>query len=421
MGSEGDFAVNAVASEGVIADTDPQSVVVLSHCLWSQYSSTKLTLNHKQNSQLGDTKNSGSSLKAGTLLSVQKNVALGVFVSASNNEITQNYYNRAIVNSFEGGFYGGIFGQNSELKFHLSLGQHNFSTRRNIELVNDYKPLAQFNATSFKGGLQATYVSKSVRNFDIKPFVGFRTALISNEEINEKGGEITNLKVLANDYKSLTGFAGLKLQTDAQNFSWYIKGEIEYLFLGNDTQSQFQMKFLQDQTQPQGVMNIKGLQTDALSLGIAVGIEFPISDSLNLYGDTQYLKSADITFSQTNIGAKIKFHTILRQPKPKVKETITHQQITYPKISNEEIYPPTNETYTIRLLVEKNGKSHWLKPITITIKHSQTLTLPQQIKTKIQSIKRSLILQNYTITHIKISAQSPKSPQTAQQIYDLLK
>jgi uncharacterized protein YhjY with autotransporter beta-barrel domain len=306
---------------GVIAGSDPQSVVrLLSNSAWSELSASQSNLTHQQNTLLGNTKNSAVSLRAGTLIAARKNASVGVFISENNNLIEQETYNRAIVNSFEGGFYGGLFSPNSEYKAHLSLGQHNFSTRRNVDLLTDYKNYATFSATSIKFGAQASYINRSVKTFDIKPFAGFRSTILMSDEINEKGADLTNLKVAAQTYKSLTTFAGLQIQNDNQDFSWHAKVEAGYLMAGNGGDSQYEMSFTNGQSKE--VMRIRGLEIDPVSFSFGAGIEMPVLDNVNVYADAQFEKSLNISFVQANVGIKIMFNPnkiLVRQQNEKRK------------------------------------------------------------------------------------------------------
>jgi outer membrane protein OmpA-like peptidoglycan-associated protein len=274
-----------------------QTVQLLANSAWSEISVSQKQITH----QSPNTINNGLSLRAGTLIAVKNNFSLGVFVAGNNNLITQEKLNRATVNSIEGGFYGGLFNKNAEFKFHISVGEQNFSTFRN---VNDNGAYGEFSAMVLKAGAEAAYVNRALRFFDLKPFIGFRTALINNEAINEKGDEEIILRVDSRNYQSFTSFAGLKLEKVKESFSWYLKGEAGYLFLGNNETSKYQMVY---KNFPKEKFIVRGLEIDPLIFGLGVGIDTAISKRINLYALAQVNKNASVTFGQASVGIKLKF------------------------------------------------------------------------------------------------------------------
>jgi predicted outer membrane repeat protein len=281
-----------------------QQTRLIQNTSWAEIHTSQNTLNHQENSLLGNTQNNTVSLKAGALVAANKNIALGFFISGINSEIKQDDVNWALVNSFEGGLYAGLFTANAEYKFHLSLGQHSFTTRRDIVLVEDYKARANFDAFSVKGGLEATHISR-LKTLDFKPYGGVRFSMISNDEFHESGAEIFNLSVAQHNYVSLTGVGGLKLESVTETFSWYVKGEAGYLFTGNNESSAYRMILKDSQTKRS--MDIRGLEIAPLTYGGGLGVDVPLSDTLSLYTDAQYSANANISYAQINAGVKILF------------------------------------------------------------------------------------------------------------------
>jgi outer membrane protein OmpA-like peptidoglycan-associated protein len=306
-------------TDGVIAGSDPQShakpnrnsanadssLTLISNSIWLESSMSQLKLSHQSDSYLGITTDNGSSIRVGALFAAQKDRALGIFVAASNDLIKQAHYNKAFVNSIEGGVYGGLFRESSEWKFHLSVGQHDFATTRNIFLIDDYETKAQFSALSFKAGAQLALISKYRSAFDLKPYVGFKSAVISNKAITEHGGDLVNLEIKGNNYQSLTGFAGLGLEHNRQDFSWYLKGELGYLYEGNNASSEYEVSFVENENSK--AMKIRGLEVEPLTFGINFGVDLALTDTVNLYADGQYAKNANVAFAQGNVGIKMMF------------------------------------------------------------------------------------------------------------------
>jgi outer membrane protein OmpA-like peptidoglycan-associated protein len=302
---DGNFAVSPSSLRGAQRRGNPNRATrLIQNTFWTELSGSQLSLDHKDNSLLGNTKNNTMSLKAGALIAANKNTAVGFFLSGSNSEIKQEKTNWAIVNSFEGGFYAGLFEPNSEYKAHLSFGNHDYSTRRNIALDEVYKTNAEFSAFSIKGGFEAAHIAKTAFA-DFKPYAGLRFSMISNDEINESGAEGLNLRVDKNNYSALTGIAGLKLEKSQEGFNWYVKGEIGYLFAGNNAGSEFVMSFKDSQTKQS--MNIRGLEIAPLTYGGGVGIDAPINETASLYADAQLSLNENIFYAQANVGMKVFF------------------------------------------------------------------------------------------------------------------
>jgi predicted outer membrane repeat protein len=280
----------------------PRTISLLTTSAWSEVSASQLDLSPQLN-PLGNIKNTGLNLRAGTLIAARKDASVGIFVSASNNLIKQETFNTATVNSFEGGFYGGLFMKRFEYKAHLSFGKHDFSLRQNI--VDDYKTQSEFSATSVKFGAQASFISKLFKQFDFKPYGGFRGTLLSNDEINENISETADFKIKAQTYKSLTGFAGIKIQNDNHDLSYYAKAELGYLMTGNNQDSQYDLTFSNEQTNE--TVRIRALEINPLSFSFSAGIEKPVSNNVNIYADIGYEKGENISFMQANVGVKIMF------------------------------------------------------------------------------------------------------------------
>jgi outer membrane protein OmpA-like peptidoglycan-associated protein len=393
MGSEGDFAVNAVTSEGasheiagqarndasravVIAGSDPQSAVnspfgkrggseadgdfavasegsvkrqiagqarndavgvrsddqrqiagqarndasfgtrndavgtvsLLTNSVWSELTTSRLEINHQQNSLLGNTLNASYGLRAGTLIVVSNYASMGIFVNANNSLIEQEKNNRAIQNTIEAGIYAGVFKESVDMKFHLSLGQHDFSVRRNVFLINEYKPVSEFSAQSVKFGAQANLNKKAYEQIYFKPYIGFQMSVLNSGRIKENSGQEANLSVVAKTYTSLTGLMGLKFENLKDDLSWYVKADLGYLLIGNYEQSQFEMSFLNTGSGKSAAMRVRGLEINPLTLGISGGIEMPIDDRFNFYADMQYSRNVNITYMQASVGVKMMFN-----------------------------------------------------------------------------------------------------------------
>jgi outer membrane protein OmpA-like peptidoglycan-associated protein len=306
-----------------VQEEDGTFVRLLSNSAWAEFDGSHLTIDHQENSFLGNTTNINSTLRAGTVLILQNDLSVGAFISASNNLIEQTN-NKALLNSIEGGFYGGLFRKNLEYKAHLSAGQHDFQTRRDIDLFDSHISRAQFRAYSFKIGGEATYIYKLFKHIDIKPFISARASLLTNEQINEHGDELTNLKVASRDYSSFTGFAGIKIERPNEELSYYGKVEVGYLFAGNNSEAQYDMTF--KDSLGRGEMKIRGLEITPLTIALASGVEIPVSQLINFYADAQYNKGINITMVQANVGLKIMFGLNEQMKRYKERKAISQKE-----------------------------------------------------------------------------------------------
>jgi predicted outer membrane repeat protein len=281
---------------------------LMSSSLWVEYSQNSLDIDHQDNSFLNNTAASVVTVRAGLLIMNTPNTMGGVFINSGNSSIKQET-NKAAVNLTEAGFYGGIFDDNSEYKFHISIGQNNISTVREVELINNYSPRGKFSVYALKAGLEAAYVVKQEPrqfSFDIKPYAGARAALVLNDDFSETDGELANLKVSANQYKSFEGFAGLKIESVKTDLSWYVKGEVGYLMAGNDGDSQYQVAFTST-SHGSPNMNIRGLEAEPLTFGAGAGVELSLTEQINVYANGQLTKNVNVTQTEINVGLKILF------------------------------------------------------------------------------------------------------------------
>jgi predicted outer membrane repeat protein len=277
---------------------------LIQNSAWGQGAVSQLNIDHRDSSSLGLTKNTGLNLSAGAMIAAGKGKSVGVFVSGGQNSIEQET-NSANVQNFEGGFYGGIFQKDKEYKFYLSIAQHDFTTRREINLEKNYVSQAKFNAYSFKVGSEFDYTLIEQKVFNIVPFAQVNAALLHNQQIKETHGQDVALIVEANDYKTLTGLAGLKIENLKQDFSWYVKMQAGYLFYGNDGESQYDISFRY--ANDPAAMHIRALEIKSLTYGISAGADFAITEVVNVYAGLQYSGNRSLTFITANAGVKFMF------------------------------------------------------------------------------------------------------------------
>jgi hypothetical protein len=172
---------------------------------------------------------------------------------------------------------------------------------------------------------------------------------------------------------------------------------------------------------------------------LGAGINYSLTKTINLYANAQYSKNINITYAQANIGAKLKFQTRVHKQKPPLKETVVYEKSTNENIAPEpmDIDEPSSEvaeSVIIRVLVQKSGKTKWLKPLIISAKvfdESGTATrLPYKVQQKVRQVMRNVKSNNQSITRIRVSiygtkTQSPQQLKVAKQraylIYESMK
>ena len=182
--------------------------------------------------------------------------------------------NRAEVQSYEGGFYGGSFSGILGNKYFAALGYHKVWTQREVDLGAGYKPSADFGLYGLKAGGESSFSLPVFRKLDLALHAGIIAASLYNDEINESGGGAIALTVQPDNYQRLDGYAGLKIGRRG----WHIAAEAGYLIYGNEDRARFGM-FMSGFDHR---MEIEGSNVEPLSFALKFGIEKRLSDDIYL-------------------------------------------------------------------------------------------------------------------------------------------
>jgi hypothetical protein len=328
----GAFLASIITQTGIDTNADTLYIKVnrksdtpnkeVQNSVWLQSSSGERIVNNKEN-LIGDIKTDRSDFMAGYVLNDTTKSTFGLFIRSGIMK-TKQKLNQADISNIEFGFYGGIFSDSFEHRYHLNGGWHQFSTKRDIPLENEYKPKANFELYSLKGGWEISMpVLKEKDTFDIKPFIGLRGAIVFNNDITEKSGNYAGLTIEESMYKRAQGYSGIKIENVREKSRFNIKAQIGYLILGNGSQSEFGMYF-NDFPPIVKKMNIRGDESDPISFGFGGGFEFEAVKDFYLFFDANMsrTKTVDESIYNINIGFRRLFKINPVVKRETVKEDI---------------------------------------------------------------------------------------------------
>jgi outer membrane protein OmpA-like peptidoglycan-associated protein len=241
---------------------------------------------------------------------------MGGFINAGSEKLRQDE-NRADIDNFEIGFYGGVFIPKIETRFFLTVGHHDIATERRLDMLGVSKTKADFELTTIKAGIESAYDDFEI----VKPYAGLRWAVVYNEQVRESNysqnqkeamsalgisdDATVNAAIDRGAYQRLRGYAGLKHEKYLGKVLWHVKGELGYMFIGNGTDSEYEIH-LADLGQN---MDIWGLDVDPFVYGLGGGFEMPIRKNVEIFTNAGFLRSlsADLTQVNVNVGAKFYF------------------------------------------------------------------------------------------------------------------
>jgi predicted outer membrane repeat protein len=240
---------------------------------------------------------------------------MGGFISAGSEKLMQDE-NKADIDNYEVGFYGGVFIPMVETRFFLTVGHHEAATERSLYMLGVSKTNADFNMTSVKAGIESAYDGFEI----VKPYAGLRWALIYNEQVRENNyssnqrealsalgiddGANPNATIDRGAYRRLRGYVGIKQEKYFGRVLWHIKGELGYMFVGNGTDSEYEIH-LADLGQK---MDIWGLDVDPLVYGLGGGVDMNIRKNIDLFANAGFLRSMRADLTQMNVNVGVKFH-----------------------------------------------------------------------------------------------------------------
>ncbi|MDR2709554.1 MAG: autotransporter domain-containing protein, partial [Elusimicrobiota bacterium] len=304
-------------------------------------------------SLLGAATNEISGFTLGGNFIARDDIVTGFFMHLQHEDVKQAQ-SKMFASNTEIGFYGGIFQPYKEWKFHLSVGQSTLKTTRTL-VINEtvYVPQSTFGLNSVKAGSDIYLpINQKDADIGIKLFAGALAGIVINEEITEDGGELTNLKIDANNYTRADGHAGIKIDGQNQIVRWYIKGEVGYLLYGNNADSEFNITF-RDSELPAKKMSIYASQIDPLSYGADGGIEFFIGQQFCIFVDVNYAASKEVNISRVAGGFKVFLGNFsnggaARPQQRAAPKRTAYKQTAPPPVAQKQVVPAAKQAAAVQ-------------------------------------------------------------------------
>ena len=255
----------------------------ISHSAWGEVFVKDYSLENKGGSLGGKFSDSKYGALGGYTFIERYDLSLGAFGSYGKNSIKRGG-NKASIENFEGGFYGGLFSDFFEHRFFLNGGYHQAETIRAIEFGRGYNPSAQFNLLSIKGGAESSMPLSNSKTIKPQLFLGLRGAVVFNDEIKEKGEEV-RANIAPGSYKRISGYGGFRLKTKG----WHIGAQFSSVLSGNNESSQFEANIegFEDS------LTVEGSNRDFAFYGLQGGLEQEIKSNVYLYALGEASRSRD--------------------------------------------------------------------------------------------------------------------------------
>ena len=247
---------------------------------------------------LGTFKRATGQVSAGISLIESADISLGVYASYAKTQMKQGF-NKANVQSAEGGVYGGKFGARIRHKYFAAVGFHDIATARRIDLGYGYAPTAKFNLYSFKAGGETAFEIAKFGEFDLNLFGGLTGGSVYNDDIKEEGGGPVGLKVRHGSYDRLDSYAGIRVGKRW----WNVSLEAGYLLYGNFERARFPMYM-------DGLnyrMHIEGSNVDPISFGVNYQTEKRLSPDFYVQGLAGFSVDKDLGSRKAYANVSVKY------------------------------------------------------------------------------------------------------------------
>jgi flagellar motor protein MotB len=314
----------------------------------------------------------GQQALMGLNLTVRDEVITGAFlkVGASHMSLDSNASDRTDI---EAGLYGSYIAANFRLKMNFGLGRHTFNNSREFKLYDlTYKPSSEFSAYSIKANFEAIADAPLA-----SPYLSLKSAFVLNDEIEESGGGKASLIMENNTYLKFAAGAGLETRgTVKKNIRWKVRGGLEYVFVGREESSQYNMRFA---ASGNNVMEIRAfdVKNELPSIVGSAGADMDISKqvSLSLAFDinagvemTAYGAGLGINYSFGKSSSEMKKRRLAKQALEDEQEDIepsTESDEVLVISEPQEMSSIIDDRLVLNLLVEVNGKQQWITPLII--------------------------------------------------------
>ena len=215
-----------------------------------------------------------------------QSLVLGVYGRYNKYDIKQDVKNKAEIEGFGFGIYGGLLTDELELKAMVSGSYDNFTTARYISFA-DRKADADFSGMTidvdFEGAIRS-YVTESVI---LRPLAGIEIKSANYGSFNEKNAGDLSLKVSGSNYLRGTARIGLGVGSDDDaQLEWYAGVEGRHLL--TEAEPEITAAFFGTSED----FESKGAKEGSTIIGLAAGSSYRISDNFKISANAGY-QSAD--------------------------------------------------------------------------------------------------------------------------------
>jgi outer membrane protein OmpA-like peptidoglycan-associated protein len=250
---------------------------------------------------IGNTKEEGFGFKAGMPLYRGEASLGGIYIGYEKRSIKEEK-DKAEIGDIEAGIYGGKYYDNKvNIKGDIGIGFMSVDVNRKIEFPEFIDDLtAKFNVFKAQINAQAQYTLNASNEIDIRPFIGMKNVLLSNEVINESGGEAA-VEVRGKLYMRSLLLAGLGIEDEKGAFKWSIRGYGGYSIAGRQGEYDIKLKNSDEE-----YMSIRGYSFGT-EIGLGAGIEYQIGQKTVIYanGDISYGKEMEGYYANIGIIYKL--------------------------------------------------------------------------------------------------------------------
>lgn len=209
----------------------------------------------------------------------KQNFVAGVYLGYTGSDLKQGF-DKAQADAYSLGAYGGFFGERWDLKTSLTLGLHNFETKRDLVSFGGSIAEADFDVyTAVIDGVLG-YNAPITRSLNLRPFIGLQGAMAHNESFKESGAMGVDLAVESGNNFRASAFAGLRLAPRSHaKFDWYADVHAELLLAG--AHGVLDAQFVD----VPGSIEIWGTKQSRLGAGATLGAEYEVFRNVGLYAN----------------------------------------------------------------------------------------------------------------------------------------
>jgi predicted outer membrane repeat protein len=225
-------------------------------------------------------------------------ITAGVYAKQNKSSIRQGEdLHKADINSYGIGVYGGIVEEKYDIKGVLSFGLDNYETTRCLRFENMTKAKGEFGGISAILDVEAGYrigvASRSVLGrIKLRPYAGVGVGLIHTNGFTEKGADIWNLEVKANNYLRAGLRGGVGFTGEGNKFRWNGSLGLDCILSGRN--NEIASRMIGGYSLPNGVGN-RDFQSRSVTLDVVsavgdIGFGYYILDGLEAYcsGDIRW-------------------------------------------------------------------------------------------------------------------------------------